>query len=142
MSWRLVPVQMANLSVQRFLSRGQAQNKMSIKESTAHRRLPFVWPFHSCRWKQAGHSSNQCRAPSVVIICSNSLERGNDCQPRRVSDKSSAGAMAELRASTVVWGMKMKAIFGLVSLILFAAASQTMARRGGGGGHGGGVDGG
>jgi hypothetical protein len=50
--------------------------------------------------------------------------------------------MAELRASTVVWGMKMKAIFGLVSLILFAAASQTMARRGGGGGHGGGFDGG
>jgi hypothetical protein len=91
MSWRLVLIQSANLSVQRFLSSGQAQ-KQNVDQridGTADE-------------SELATKATNPRTSSSVIICSDSPERGNGNQSGGVSNKSSAGAIAEPTASTVL----------------------------------------
>src|SRR5439155_16061115 len=68
-----------------------------------------------------------------------SPKRGSTLQLVGSTVKSAGRSIAMKRCLLPPLGMKIKAIFGLVSLLLFAAASQPLeARDGGGGGFGGG----
>jgi hypothetical protein len=94
---------------------------MAIKQSGAQRRpLPITIHFVAGGRALAMRAINAAPRPGSSVYV-NSPKRGKSNQNRGVSNKSSAGVVAELGPLPLFWWLKTKVILSLVGLALFVA---------------------